>query len=181
MSGADWAAEVVAFAIVVWFLARKVVPFFRKGMAERKQAIGEQLEAGRAEKAAAERAEAEFNRAHEGLAAETARLRDDARNQSEQIAEELQERARTESARILARGQEQLAAERDTAVRQIRSDAGRLAVDLAELVVTEFLGDERHRRASVGRALEGIASDGGDAVRRREASLVRASTGEERS
>jgi F-type H+-transporting ATPase subunit b len=178
MNWADLAAEVVAFLIVVWFVVRYLVPFFRKATDERQRVIHEQLEASRTDKAAAEKAEAEFNRAHDGLAAETARLRDDARNQSEQIVAELQERARTDSARILNRGQEQLAAERETAVRQIRNDAGRLAVELAEQVVLEFLRDVGRRRASVGRALDGITAGTAGATRPREAALAPASTGD---
>src|SRR3954468_16852201 len=106
MTWADAVAEVVAFLIVVWFVVRYLVPFFRNATAQRQKAIHDQLEATRADAAAAEQAEAEFNRAHEDLEAETARLRDDARNQSELIVEELRERAGTESARILNRGQE---------------------------------------------------------------------------
>ena len=181
MSWAEWVAEIVAFLIVVWFVVRYIVPFFRKATAERQQTINEQLEASRADAAAAEKAEAEFNRAHEGLAVETARLRDDARNQSEQIVVELQERARAESARILSRGRDQLAAERDTAVRNIRSDAGLLAVELAERVVTEFLRDERHRRASVVRALDGISSDAAGPARTGQEALTPASSSEGRS
>jgi ATP synthase F0 subunit b len=180
MNWADLVAEIVAFAIVVWFVVRYLVPFFRKATNERQRALREQLEASRADKAAAEKAEAEFNRAHEGLAAETARLRDDARNQSEQIVEELRERARTESGRILTRGHELLTAERDTAVRHMRSDAGRLAVDLAEQVVLEFLRDARRRRASVERALDGISSDAARPARAGEAALTPAATGEGR-
>lgn len=180
MSLAEWAAEIVAFLIVVWFVVRYIVPFFRKATAARQQAISEQLEASRTEAAEAEKAEAEFNRAHEGLAAETARLRDDARDQSEQIAIELRERARTESARILSRGQDQLVAERDTSVRNLRSDAGLLAVELAEVVVRQFLRDDRRRRASVERALDGIASDAGAPASNGQAALASASTNEGR-
>jgi F-type H+-transporting ATPase subunit b len=179
MAVLEYLAELLAFAIVIWAVVRYVVPVVRKAMAERQRVIREQIETTRADKAAAEQAEAEFNRAHAGLAEETARLRDDARTQSQQIVTELQERARAESARIVNRGQEQLAAERDTAVRQLRSDAGRLAVDLAELVVAEFLRDERRRRASVGRALDAITADGGGAPRDRAAALTAASSAEE--
>lgn len=180
MTWADAVAEVVAFLIVVWFVVRYLVPFFRNATAQRQKEIQEQLEATRSEAAAAEKAEAEFNRAHEGLEAETARLRDDARNQGEQIVEELRERARTESERILNRGQEQLVAERDTAVRTMRGDAGLLAVALAEHVVTEFLRDADRRRASVGRALDAITADAGGSGGAREAALAPASTGEGR-
>ena len=179
----DWAtaaAEIVAFLIVVWFVVRYLVPFFRNATAQRQKAISEQLENTRKEQAEAEQAEAEFNRAHDSLEEETARLRDDARKQSEQIIEELRERAQTESARILHRGQEHLAAERDTAVRTMRGDAGRLAVDLAEQVVTQFLQDAGRRRASVGRALEAITADGGGSPQSREAALAPVSTGEGR-
>lgn len=176
MAVLEYLAELLAFAIVVWLVVRYVAPIVRRTTAQRQQAIKEQLEASRADKAAAEKAEAEFNRAHEGLAVETARLRDDARNQSEQIVAELQERARTESARILNRGQEQLAAERDTAVRHIRSDAGLLTAELAELVVNEYLRDERRRRTTVERALDGISADAEAAARTGESALTPAST-----
>lgn len=179
----DWAsavAEIVAFLIVVWFVVRFLVPFIRNATVQRQKSINEQLEVSRKEKAEAERAEAEFNRAHEGLEEEAARLRDDARNQSEQIIEELRERARTESTRILNRGRDQLAAERDTAVRYMRGDAGRLAVDLAEQVVGEFLRDAGRRRATVGRALEAITGHAGGSAASRDAELAPASTGEGR-
>lgn len=181
MTWADYLAEIVAFLIVVWVFIRYGVPVFRKQTAARQHVINEQLEASRVAAAEAEKAEAEFNRAHEGLAVETARLRDDARNQSEQIVVELQERARTESARILNRGRDQLAAERDTAVRNIRSDVGFLAVELAERVVTEFLRDDRRRRASVERALDGISSEAADPAGTGEAARTPVSTGEGRS
>jgi len=181
MSWADYLAEIVAFLIVVWVFVRYGAPIFRRATDQRQRVINEQLEASRRDVAEAEKAEGEFNRAHEGLAVETARLRDDARNQSEQIVAELQERARTESARILKRGRDQLAAERDTAVRHLRSDAGLLAVELAELVVSEYLRDERRRRASVERALDGISSDAAGPSRAGGAALAPASTGEGRN
>lgn len=179
MSPAGWGAEVVAFAILIWVVIRYVVPFMRKNMTARQQLIREQLEESREVKARMEQAEAEFRRAHEGLDVEAARLRDDARTQSEQIVEELQERARVESARILRRGEDQLAAERDAVARQMRTDAGRLAVELAEVVVTEFLRDEPRRRASVMRALDRIAAEGGDEAELDEPALVPAVTAEE--
>ena len=181
MTWADYVAEIVAFLIVVWVFIRYAVPVARKAAAQRQQTINEQLESSRTAAAEAEKAEAEFNRAHEGLAVETARLRDDARNQSEQIVVELQDRARTESARIMNRGRDQLAAERDTEVRNIRSEAGLLAVELAEGVVSAFLRDERHRRSSVERALDGISSEAAGPARSGETALAPASTGEGRN
>lgn len=177
MAVLEYISELLAFAIVVWAVVRYVVPVLNKAKIERQRMIREQLEASRRDKAQAEQAEAEFNRAHEGLEAQTARLRDDARDQSEQIVEELRERARTESARILNRAQEQLATERDTAVRNMRADAGRLAVELAQQVVSEFLRDGDRRRASVGRALDAITADAEGSPPTREAVLAPASTG----
>lgn len=154
MSAADWGAEVVAFAILIWAIVRYIVPFMRKAMAERQQMIREQLEASRADKVQMEQAEAELQGAHKGLQVETARLRDDARTQGEQIVEELRERAHAESARILRRGQEQLVAERDAVVRAMRSDAGRLTVELARRVVGESLADDDRRSSTVDRFLD---------------------------
>ncbi|MCW2668507.1 MAG: atpF, partial [Frankiales bacterium] len=67
--------------------------------------------------------------------------------------DQLTAEARETAARITARGEEQLAAERQQVVVQLRGDIGRLAVELAERIVGESLADEDRQRRVVDRFL----------------------------
>ena len=69
-------------------------------------------------------------------------------------AQDVLAKAREESDRIIAAGREQLAAERQTIVRELRAEVGTLAVDLAGKIVGESLADEARRRGTVERFLD---------------------------
>jgi F-type H+-transporting ATPase subunit b len=84
---------------------------------------------------------------------EAARIRDDARNDAEGIRRDVLTKAREESDRIIAAGRAQLSAERASIVRELRSDIGSLAVDLAGRIVGESLTDEARQRGTVDRFL----------------------------
>ena len=76
------------------------------------------------------------------------------RAEGQQILEELRAQAQEESARIIARGEEQLAASRQQVVNQLRGEIGALAVDLAGRVVGESLEDQARRSGTVDRFLD---------------------------
>ena len=67
-------------------------------------------------------------------------------------------RAREESDRIIHAGRDALAAERGSIVRELRSELGGLAVELAGRIVGEALEDEARRRGTVERFLEELGS-----------------------
>jgi ATP synthase F0 subunit b len=181
MSGAKIiGSEIFAFLVILYILWRYVMPRLNKALTARQEAIRAQIEGSREAREHMEQAEAQFQRAHEDSAAEAAQMRDHARAQSAHIVDELRDRARTESERIRQRGQEQLAAERDTLVREIRGDVGRLAVDLAERIVTEAMRDDSLRRASVARAI-GQIRPGARLGRPEDAERTPVTTAEERS
>ena len=74
---------------------------------------------------------------------------------------ELRTQAQEESARIVARGEEQLAASRQQVLNELRTHIGSLAVDLAGRVVGESLTEDARRRGTVDRfldQLEGMAA-----------------------
>ncbi|MDP9429372.1 MAG: F0F1 ATP synthase subunit B, partial [Actinomycetota bacterium] len=85
---------------------------------------------------------------------EAAQIRDQARAEGQQILEELRAQAQQESARIVARGEEQLATSRQQVVNELRGQIGRLAVDLAGRVVGESLEDQARRSGTVDRFLD---------------------------
>ncbi len=62
-------------------------------------------------------------------------------------------KAREESDRIIAAGKEQLVAERATLIRDLRTEVGSLAVDLASKIVGESLEEEARRKGTVDRFL----------------------------
>ena len=64
---------------------------------------------------------------------------------------------------IIAVGREQLTAERQTIIRELRGTVGTLAVDLASRIVGESLQDEARRKGTVDRFLADLdaAPNGG--------------------
>jgi F-type H+-transporting ATPase subunit b len=155
---------VIAFGILYLVFAKLVAPRFEQVFRARREAIEggmERAEAMQAEaKAALEQYRAQLAEARN----EAAQIRDQARAEGQQILEELRTQAQEESARIVARGEEQIAAARQQVVNQLRGQIGALAVDLAGRVVGESLADDARRSGTVDRflaELDGMAPTGG--------------------
>jgi F-type H+-transporting ATPase subunit b len=144
----------ITFGILLFVLVKFVFPQLEKTFVARREAIEggiERAEAMQAEaKAALEQYRAQLAEARN----EAAQIRDAARAEGQQILEELRTQAQEESARIVARGEEQLAANRQQVVNQLRGQIGQLAVDLAGRVVGESLADDARRSGTVDRFLD---------------------------
>ncbi|HEV7187605.1 MAG TPA: F0F1 ATP synthase subunit B [Blastococcus sp.] len=154
---------IIAFGVLLLVMAKFVAPRFEQVFRARREAIEggiERAEAMQAEaKAALEQYRAQLAEARN----EAAQIRDQARAEGQQILEELRTQAQEESARIVARGEEQLATQRQQVVNELRGQIGALAVDLAERVVGESLADEARRSGTVDRflaELDGMAPAG---------------------
>jgi F-type H+-transporting ATPase subunit b len=150
----------VAFALLLVFLAKKVFPTFERTYAERHDAIEGGIH--RAEEAQAE-ADVLLQQYKAQLAearTEAAKIRDDARAEGGRIVEELRVEAQEQARRIVQRGEEALAAERERLVAQLRSEIGELAVELAGRIVGESLTDEARRAGTVDRFLTELDSAG---------------------
>ena len=152
---------IIAIAILYWVFAKYVVPRLEAIFAERTAAI----EGGIAK---AEIAQREANDAKQQLEAElaqarneAARIREEARAEAAQIGAELRARAQEDAARITAAAQQQLQAERQQTLVQLRSEVGRLAVDLASRIVQESLADDDRQRRVVDRFLAELESQDG--------------------
>src|SRR3954471_6471947 len=143
----------IAFAIVYFVFAKYVAPRFEQVFRARREAIEggiERAETMQAEaKAALEQYRAQLAEARN----EAAQIRDQARAEGAQILEELRTQAQEESARIVARGNEQLASQRQQVVNELRGQIGALAVELAGRVVGESLADDARRSGTVDRFL----------------------------
>ena len=87
---------------------------------------------------------------------EAAQIRDNARAEGQRIIEEMRTTAQEESARIVARGEEQLTMQRQQVVRELRGEIGTLATGLAERVVGETLADDPARQRTIDRFLDDL-------------------------
>ena len=145
---------IIAFAILYFVLAKFVFPQMEKTFVARREAIEGGIERAEAMQAEAKAALDQYRAQLAEARNEAAQIRDAARAEGQQILEELRTQAQEESARIVARGEEQLAANRQQVVNQLRGQIGQLAVDLAGRVVGESLADDARRSGTVDRFLD---------------------------
>ena len=151
----------IAFALICYVLMKFVFPRMEETFRARVDAIEGGIK--RAEEAQAEANELlEQYRAQLAEArTEAARIRDEARADAEGIRTDVLAKAREESDRIIAAGRDQLAAQRESIVRDLRSEVGTLAVDLASRIVGESLADEARSRGTVDRFINELDATGG--------------------
>jgi F-type H+-transporting ATPase subunit b len=156
----DWTfvAEIIAFLLILAFLARYVLPFVQKAMRERQAMIAKQVEDSEEAKRKLAEAEQAYQNALNEARTEAAQIRENARAEAQRTVEELRAQAHEEQARIVARGEEQLASQRASIVRELRGEIGTLAVELSEKIVSQRLADEAQVSATVDAFLAGLES-----------------------
>jgi F-type H+-transporting ATPase subunit b len=143
----------IAFAIVFVIFAKLVAPRFEQVFRARREAVEGGIERAGTMQAEAQAALEQYRAQLAEARNEAAQIRDQARAEGQQILEELRVQAQEESARIVARGEEQLATQRQQVVNELRGQIGTLAVDLAGRVVGESLADDARRSGTVDRFL----------------------------
>src|SRR4051794_7984442 len=148
----------IAFAVVLFVIFKFVAPQFEKAFIARRDAIEGGIERAEAMQAEAKASLEQYRAQLAEARTEAAQIRDAARAEGQQIIEELRAQAQEESARIVARGEEQLAASRQQVVHELRSQIGALAVDLAGRVVGESLAEDARRSGTVDRFLDDLDS-----------------------
>ncbi|AZI58155.1 F0F1 ATP synthase subunit B [Nakamurella antarctica] len=148
----------VCFAILVFVLSKLAWPQFEKAYAARTKAIEGGIEEAQAAQKEARAALEEYQRQLAGAREEAAKIREEARVSAHSIREDLLAQAHAETERIAASGRSQLAAQRATIIAELRSDLGRMSVDLASKVVGESLTDEARQQRTVERFLAELES-----------------------
>jgi len=152
---ATFIAEVIAFVIIIWVLAKYVVPPINKAMEDRQAAIRKQFAELDEAKADAREAEAEYKEQLNNAKHEAARIREEAREQGAQIVQDAREKASTEADRIIEHAHAQIEADRKAAFASLRRDVGSLATTLAGRIVGESMDDDERQ----GRVVERFLSD----------------------
>lgn len=143
----------IAFGVLYWVFAKKVVPALERIYAERTDAIEGGIAKAEAAETEAKAALAEYQAQLQSAYAEAARIREDARAEGTSIIAELREQAQVEANRVVEAAQRQIEVERQSAVTSLRGEVGRLSTELASRIVGESLTDEVRQKGLVERFL----------------------------
>ena len=150
----------IAFGLLCYVLMKFVFPQMEKTFAARVDAIEGGIKRAEAAQAEANQLLEQYRAQLAEARTEAARIRDEARADAEGIRQDVLAKAREESDRIIAAGREQLTAQRESIVRDLRSEVGELAVELASRIVGESLADEARSRGTVERFIAELDSAG---------------------
>ena len=145
--------SIVALTILWVVVSRTVVPRLEAIFAERTAAIEGGIAKAEIAQAEAARTLQEYQSNLADARAEAARIRQQAQEEGATIIAELRQRAQDEANRITTAASQQIEAERQQALVQLRGEVGRLATDLASRIVGESLEDEARQRRVVDRFL----------------------------
>lgn len=141
----------IIFAIYYLIVAKLVFPKLEKAYADRTAAIEGGMSKAEEAQREAEAALREYQAQLASARDESARIREEAKEQGAAIIAEMREQAQVESARITESAHKQIEAERQQAVVSLRAEVGRLSTDLASRIVGESLHDEARQRGIVDR------------------------------
>jgi F-type H+-transporting ATPase subunit b len=141
----------ISFAVVTYVLMKFVFPRMEETFRARVDAIEGGIKRAEAAQAEANELLEQYRAQLAEARTEAARIRDEARADAEGIRQDILAAAREESDRIIHAGREQLAAQRESILRELRSEVGTLAVDLASRIIGESLAEEARMRGTVER------------------------------
>ncbi len=148
--------ELVAFGIIVWIMAKFIIPPINRAMERRQEAIREQFAELDEAKEDAHEAEEKYKAQLADARQAAAKIREEARDQAAEIVQEAREKAHTEAERIIENGHGQVRAERQQAVASLRAEVGTLATQLAGRIVGESLEDDERSNRVVDRFLSHV-------------------------
>ena len=150
---AELIVGLIAFAILYWIYATKVVPKMEVMYEERAAAIEGGMQQAEDAQAEAKAALEKYNAQLAGARTEANEIRETAREQGASIVAEMRGQAQAEAARITESAKRQVDAERQQAVVSLRQEVGALSTTLASKIVGESLEDEVRQNGIVDRFL----------------------------
>jgi F-type H+-transporting ATPase subunit b len=149
----------VIFLVILLFFYRFVVPPLTKAMAERDEMNRKQVEDRENAQRKLVEAEQRYEKALAEARGEAAKIRDEARAEAQKIRDDMKAETDREVAEIHRRGEEQLATQREEAVRSLRAEIGGLSTQLAERVLGRPLAGDGSYRATIDAFLADLDRD----------------------
>ncbi|MEU0280015.1 MULTISPECIES: F0F1 ATP synthase subunit B [unclassified Streptomyces] len=152
--GPELLVGLIAFAIVFFFLAKKLLPNINKVLEERREAIEGGIEKAEEAKTEAQSVLEQYKAQLAEARHEAARLRQEATEQGTVIIQEMRAEGQRQREEIVAAGHAQIEADRKAAASALRQDVGKLATELAGKLVGESLEDHARQSRTIDRFLD---------------------------
>lgn len=137
---------IIAFVVLLAILWRVALPRANQVLAERSENIEGKLKHAEEEREQAEKLLRQYRERLSNAEDEAQRIIDEGRGNAERLRRDLMAKAQQEADRVIEQGREAIRGERDRAVRQLRTEVGSLAVELATRVVGDSLDRDRQLR-----------------------------------
>lgn len=144
----------IAFAIVFFFLGKKLLPNINKVLEQRREAIEGGIEEAEAARTEAQSVLEQYKAQLAEARHEAARLRQEAQEQGASLIAEMRAEGQRQREEIVATGHAQIEADRNVAAQALRQDVGRLATELAGKLVGESLEDHARQSRVIDRFLD---------------------------
>ena len=145
---------IIAFVIVFYFLATKLLPNIRKTLEDRTEAIEGGLQQAELAQAEAAQVKADAQAQLAELRHSTADIRAKAQADGAALVEQARGEANTQKEAIVASAHAQLEADRNSAVNVLKADLGKLATELADKIVGERAQDAALQERIIDRFLD---------------------------
>ncbi|GAA1149988.1 F0F1 ATP synthase subunit B [Streptomyces hebeiensis] len=152
--GPELLVGLIAFAIVFFFLAKKLIPNISKVLDERREAIEGGIEKAEEARTEAQSVLEQYKAQLAEARHEAARLRQEATEQGTVIIQEMKAEGQRQREEIIAAAHAQIEADRKAAASALRQDVGRLATELAGKLVGESLEDHARQSRTIDRFLD---------------------------
>ena len=160
--------EIVAFLLVLGFVAKYVLPVLNRTLGERQEQIRSSLEAAETARTEAAEASAQRQETLDEARRQAREIITAANKAAERINVQAEERGRLEYERLVARADAEIAGARQRAVDEVSSKVGALVISVARQVIGREIDEASHRalideavaalRGSVGTSSTGSQS-----------------------
>jgi F-type H+-transporting ATPase subunit b len=132
----------IAFGVLLYFLAKRVFPRLGEGLADRERTIKEDLEEAERTKADAEKTLEEYRSRIAQAREESNRIIEEARQSADALRKDLIARAETEAREVVTRAQQQLDAERERTVGELQRQLAGWSAEIASRIIQRENDDD---------------------------------------
>ena len=146
------------FGIVFFVLAKWGFPMITGSVEKRAARIGDSIKAAKEAEEKLRNLAEEQSRMIEETRQEQSRILKEAAASRDNIVEQEKVQAREEASRILDQARTQIAAEKESALRDVRKEVALLSVSVAEKVLKASLSDGAEQSALVDRLVDEVSS-----------------------
>lgn len=146
------------FGIVFFVLAKWGFPMITGSVEKRAARIGDSIKAAKEAEEKLRNLAEEQSRMIEETRQEQSRILREAAASRDSIVEQAKVQAREEASRILDQARTQIAAEKESALRDVRKEVALLSVSVAEKVLKASLSDGAEQSALVDRLVDEVSS-----------------------